>query len=210
VEANGPVLDRDWSRSQGDNIELEWRHGFWGGGTLRLLAYRNLADMGSYADALRAGGTPDVTASRQERMKVGCGVNADQALGPNGGAFVRAGWNDGQTETWAYTEADTTATLGLQWKGAAWGRAADQWALAAQANGLSNDHRAYLAAGGSGFLLGDGALNYGPEEIVETYYSVGLVDWLTLTPDLQWVHNPGYNQDRGPLLVEGLRAHAEF
>ena len=210
VEANGPVLDRDWSRSQGDNAELEWRHTAGGGGALRLLAYRNLADMGSYADALRAGGIPDVSISRQERVKFGYGLNADQALGANGGCFIRLGWNDGQTETWAYTEADATATLGLQWKGAAWGRGRDQFGLAAQVNGLSNDHRGYLAAGGSGFLLGDGALNYGPEEIAEAYYSAGLWEWLTVTPDLQGVQNPGYNRDRGPLLVGGLRVHAEF
>jgi high affinity Mn2+ porin len=210
VEANGPVLDRDLSRFHGDNLEVEWRHGAWGGGAWRALVYRNQADMGSYRDALNAGGTPDVTLSREARVKYGYGLNADQALGPDGGCFLRLGWNDGQTETWAYTEADETASLGLQWKGTAWGRDQDQWGLAGLADGLSDDHRDYLAAGGSGFLLGDGALNYGPEEVVETYYAAQLLDGFTLTLDLQGVQNPGYNRDRGPLLVGGARAHAEF
>jgi high affinity Mn2+ porin len=212
VEANGPVLDRDISQSRGDNVELEWRHSSaLGDGALRWLAYRNQADMGSYKDALAGPQPPDVILSRQEgRIKVGFGLSAEQALGANGGCFMRLGWNDGQTETWAYTEADSTLSLGLQWKGAAWGREKDQWGLAAVANGLSNDHRDYLAAGGSGFLLGDGALNYGPEEIAETYYSISLLPSLAFSFDVQGVQNPGYNRDRGPLVVAGARIHLEL
>jgi carbohydrate-selective porin OprB len=209
TEANGAILDKDWSKYQGDCAELEHRHqGAWGAGALRLMAYRNQADMGSYADALAADPVhPDILASRQPRVKFGFGLNAEQALGANAGAFLRLGWDDGQTESWAYTECDQTASLGFQLKGAAWGRGTDQWGLAVLANGLNQEHRAYLAAGGQGFLLGDGALNYGPEEVLETYYSAGLLDWLTISADLQGIQDPGYNRDRGPALVAGARLH---
>jgi carbohydrate-selective porin OprB len=83
--------------------------------------------------------------------------------------------------------------------------------------GLSTPHRQYLEAGGLGFLLGDGRLNYAAEEIFETYYRA---QWsfargasavrVQLSPDLQYIRNPGYNQDRGPVRFFTLRLHLEY
>ena len=51
-----------------------------------------------------------------------------------------------------------------------------------------------FAAGGLGILLGDGALNYRPEKVLESYYSYSLNKWSSLTFDYQFVGDPGYNQ----------------
>jgi high affinity Mn2+ porin len=126
------------------------------------------------------------------------------------GAFGRIGWNDGATETWCFTEIDRTASAGLLVKGTPWQRADDTLGVAAVANGLSGPHRSYLAAGGLGFMLGDGRLNYRREAIVETFYSLAAVDKLALSLDYQRVWNPAYNADRGPVSVWSVRVHYEF
>lgn len=213
AQANSSALALDWPRDRGDNAELEWRGSDpWGGRTLRLLGYRNQADMGSYATALQEAdaGVPDVTPTRAPRVKAGFGLNLEQALGANGGCFARLGWADGQSEAWSYTEADASASVGLQWKGTAWGRDRDQWGAGLLADGLSAEHRDYLAAGGLGFMLGDGALDYGPENVAETYYAFGLGPWLSLSLDFQEIVDPGYNRARGPASVEGARLHLEL
>jgi high affinity Mn2+ porin len=172
--------------------------------------------MGSYREAIdnfRAGLTPvpDITAHRlQTTIKYGFGANFEQPFSDWLGIFGRWGWNEGQHESYAYTEVDQTVELGLGASGARWNRRFDRAGLAFVSNGISRDHQQYLALGGLGFLLGDGRLNYGRENIIETYYTLHL--WRGVYPSfgIQYVANPGYNSDRGPVLVPTLRLHLEF
>ncbi len=208
--ANGNMLDGDLARARGENVQLtlgESGEGG-GGGVLRLLAYRNLAKMGSYREALARGRPPDIAANDEPgRIKYGWALSAEQPLAHGGetGVFLRAGWNDGKTESFAYTEADEHLSLGVQVSGAVWGRATDVVGLGGVVEGLSPDHRAYLEAGGVGFVLGDGRLNYGRETVVEAYYRLQLGRLLYITPDYQAFENPGFNRDRGPVHVVSLR-----
>lgn len=214
-QSNGLQLNYSLMRYHGDQVELEHRHE-WAGlpGKLRLLAFRNREYMGRFDDALalatRQGTTPDVGTVRHDQSKRGYILGAEQALGENLRAFGRLSWNDGQSEMFSYTEVERSAQLGISLQGAAWGRPADTLGLAAVRNGLSSAHQAYLAAGGTGFLLGDGRLNYRPEQLLEAYYSVALGKSAWVTLDLQRIANPAYNADRGPARVIGLRTHLEF
>ncbi len=213
TEANGMHLDTRIADAHSFNLEGERKHRAFGRpGTTRLIVYRNVARMGSYREALESAPTaPDVAATRRySRDKNGVGVNLEQEVADGAGVFLRLGWNDGRNETWAFTEIDRTVTLGTSWSGRAWGRKDDRVAGALIVNGLSGDHRDYLAAGGYGFLIGDGALRYGPETILEAYYDLALPRGLSVTGDYQYVSHPAYNRDRGPLSVFALRVHLEF
>ena len=167
--------------------------------------------MGRYEDAIaavRAGDVrvPDITASRHAgRTKAGAGLGVEQVLAPELRGFGRAGWNDGKTETFAYTEVDNTVEIGADLQGGRWHREGDRVGLAAVSNGLSKDHREYLALGGSGFLLGDGRLTYGREDIIEAYYTMRVHRGIYPAVDAQLVEHPGYNRDRGPVVVASLR-----
>jgi hypothetical protein len=212
--ANGNEFD-GFPRARGDNIELTVRPGE-RGTAVRLLAYENHARMGNYAEALARAtprGIPDIAADdRPGRTKVGLGLNIEQPLADaqETGVFARAGWNDGRNEDFAFTEVDRHLSAGLQLVGAHWKRAADRLAVAYVLHGLSPDHRAYLAAGGAGFLLGDGRLQYGAEGILEAYYRAQFGPYVQVSPDLQWIRNPGYNRDRGPATVVSLRLHVSY
>ena len=211
-EANGLALDTRIAQAHALNLEAEHGHRLRDRpGALRLIVYRNVARMGSYREALALDpSAPDVVATRRDgRDKNGVGLNLEQELADDAGVFLRLGWNDGRNETWAFTEIDRTATLGLAWSGRAWGRASDRVAAAFIANGLSSDHRDYLGHGGYGFIVGDGALRYRSEQVLEAYYSVSLPHGISLTADVQRVWNPAYNRDRGPVNVTGLRFHLE-
>lgn len=213
TRANGLSFDHQVDRAHGDVVEVEHDHELGGQvGHVRILGYANHADMGSYAESLQQSPlAPDVTATRQPgRVKYGWGLSADQALTGDLGAFLRAGWNDGHTETWVFTEVDRALAAGLSLAGSAWARSQDRLALSLAVNGLSPDHRDYLAAGGLGFMLGDGRLNYGQERLIETYYAIGLGRFLTATLDAQRIWNPGYNRDRGPVDLYALRLHVQF
>lgn len=215
--ANGISFDTDIWKARGENLEAEIRYALAGQpGTVRLLAYLNHADMGSYRESIDAylagnGSRPDVTAHRHEgTLKYGFGLNVEQALGPAFRVSLRAGWNEGKNELFAYTEVNDTLQLAADVRGLAWGRPLDRIGLALVSNGLSADHRQYLALGGLGFLLGDGALAYGREQIVEAYYTA-FVGWgVWLAADGQFVKNPGYNAARGPVWVGSLRLHVEL
>ena len=138
-------------------------------------------------------------------------MSLEQQLTDDIGIFARAGWNDGKDVTWAFTEIDETLHAGLNIKGASWKRKQDVAGIAAVVNGISADHRAFLKAGGYGFIIGDGNLNYGHESILEAYYNAKLFDNVWLSVDYELVHNPGYNKDRsGPVHVFGVRGHVEF
>lgn len=216
--ANGIQIDFDVSRARAENLEFELHHQVLPGreGVVRLLAYLNHANMGSYQEALDAWHAgletvPDIEAHRhQGRLKYGFGLNLEQEVYGPVRAFLRAGWNDGRNESFAFTEVDDTLALGVDVRGTPWKRLGDKVGLAAVSNGLSVPHREYLAAGGHGFLLGDGGLTYGRESILEAYYTAQLWRGLFASADLQLVRNPGYNQDRGPVAVGSLRLHAEL
>ena len=219
--ANGQPLELSWARAHGQNLELTLSA--WTTGTvLRLLAYQNKAHMGDYRQALAiaamTGGMPDVIATEQNgRKKTGFGVNVEQPLADSGdtGVFVRVGWNDGKPESYAFTEVDRLISAGGELSGAHWSRGEDRFGVAIGINALSAPHRQYLAAGGAGFLLDDGHLNYAPERIFETYYRLQLPQVagklrMQLSPDFQFIRNPGFNHDRGPVRFAGLRFHLEY
>jgi high affinity Mn2+ porin len=172
--------------------------------------------MGNYRAAIalgrQTGQTPDISLTRTTgAVKYGFAFNLEQPLADDGetGLFARGGWNDGATETFAYTEADRTVSLGAQIAGTSWFRPDDRIGIAIDANGLSAAHADYLAAGGLGFELGDGRLHRGDEIITEAYYSLQLLHWFAVTLDYQFIKNPGYNQDRGPVSVVSLRGHIQ-
>jgi high affinity Mn2+ porin len=212
AEANGAAMDPNVLQAWGQAWEFEQRYTLGDRpGSIRELAFLNHAHMGSYRESLALMPVaPDITATRAYRFKYGFGLNLDQELLPNFGAFMRLGWNDGQTESWAFTEIDRTISFGLSLKGAMWRRPKDELAVALVANGLSDAHRDYLAAGGLGFIIGDGALNYGPERIVEMYYNFELREGMNVSFDLQGVNHPAYNRDRGPVAIMGIRCHMAY
>ena len=217
TDANGPTLDFHYDKAQALTVELTKSYAMRGHvGTVRVLGFRNQAAMGSYQLATRVAplDTPDVTMARADRRtKYGFVVNAEQEISKEVGIFGRFSYNDGRNETWAFTEIDRSLSLGLTSTGARWKRPTDRLGVAAVANGLSPEHRAYLAAGGSGFILGDGRLDYGLEYIGEVYYSIDFPRYhAALSPDYQLIFNPGYNTSRlpGPVHVVALRVHVEF
>jgi high affinity Mn2+ porin len=216
--ANGIHLDADVSRARAENIEVELRGSLlWHReGILRLLSYVNHANMGSYREAIDnylAGltATPEITAHPlRTSVKYGFGANFEQLLNDWFGFFGRWGWNEGRHESYAYTEVDSTVELGAGASGRRWRRKFDRAGIAFVSNGISRDHQQYLALGGYGFLLGDGRLDYGRETIEEAYYTLHL--WRGFYPSVgvQHINNPGYNRDRGPVIVPSLRLHVEF
>lgn len=220
--ANGQTL-QTLHRARGENLELTLSPGH-SGLIVRVLGYRNTAAMGNYRETLAiaaaTGALPDIVADdRNGRHKYGFGLNAQLPLADAGetGVFLRAGWNDGATETFAFTEVDRQVSAGAQVSGVHWRRLNDRLGVAAVLEGLSGAHRDYLAAGGSGFLLGDGRLSYAHEQILELYYRLQLFDSLgrlplrlQLSPDVQFLRNPGYNHDRGPVRFYGARVHVEY
>jgi hypothetical protein len=216
--ANGLDLDGDLLHAHGDELEVEVRPAWLPDRptVLRAMVYGNHARMGDYRDALalaaRQGGAPDVTQTRRTgRVKYGFTLNVEQPLTADGdtGLFARLGWNDGATETFAFTEADWALSVGAQVAGGWWRRGDDRVGVAVAANGLHDAHEDYLAAGGFGFQLGDGRLSYRPETIVETYYLAHLVPCMAITLDYQFIADPGMNRDRGPVSVVSLRLHLQ-
>jgi high affinity Mn2+ porin len=217
--ANGIHLDADMTRAHSENVELEL-HGRVIGkqpGIVRVLSYANHANMGDYADAVNSWlanpvtPAPEITEHPlQTTVKYGFGLNFEQPFTDWLGVFGRWGWNEGQHESYAYTEVDQTWQIGVGGNGGRWGRRNDHLGLVFVSNGISRDHAQYLAHGGDGFILGDGKLNYGRENILESYYT--LHAWRGIFPSvgLQYMVNPGYNRDRGPVIVPTLRLHVDF
>jgi high affinity Mn2+ porin len=214
TQPNGSVYDGDIAKANSETIEYEKPFTINGRkGTVRVLGYVNNGKFGNYLLAIKQNPTaPNVDSTEAYgRHKYGFGISADQYLSSNFGVFTRLGYNDGHTETWFFTEVDRTVTIGAVLKGAAWKRNDDEAGLAFIADGLSSEHRAYLAAGGYGFIIGDGRLNYAPEMVAEIYYKINAYQKkFFLTPDYQFILNPAYNADRGPVNVFSLRAHVEF
>jgi len=226
--ANGIDLQWNLHRASGQNIELEYRKTPLGylipnkdrKGTVRLLGFVNHANMGDYRTQInealyaRAHGDPTATPvitdhPLQSTIKYGLGLNFEQELTPDIRVFGRFGWNDGQHESYAYTEIDQTFQLGGDYAGNSWGRPHDKFGIVGS-NAIKRDHQEYLKLGGLGFLLGDGNLNYAREDILETYYTTHNWRGLFTSFDAQLIAHPGYNQDRGPVEVFSVRTHVDF
>ena len=216
IDPNGQKLDNNPLKHYGDQIEIERGHDIAGQpGKVRLLAFSNRARMTRYADAnalaQQTGTVPDINAARYgAQMKRGFGVNIEQAVNDDVGVFARASWADGKTETYAFTDIDRSVSGGVMVKGSAWNRAQDTVGLALAQNAISKAQRDYLAAGGIAFFIGDGRLRYRQEGIVEAFYNVNLTRATWITFDWQYIRNPAYNADRGPVHVGSVRLHTEF
>jgi hypothetical protein len=221
--ANGIDLDWNLRRASGQNWEFELRKPLLGGllpadrkGVVRVLSYVNHAHMGLYRDANKAflagEGTRPVIQNVETfgAVKYGFGLNAEQELTSNLRAFTRIGWNEGQHESFAYTEDDQTVEFGGDYSGRAWSRPYDKLGMTFVSNAIKKDHQDYLKLGGLGFLLGDGKLNYAREDILEGYYNLHTWRGIYYALDLQYIDHPGYNKDRGPVLVESVRMHVDF
>jgi high affinity Mn2+ porin len=213
-EANGNVMDTRIGQARSHALEIEKPIKFGrNSGTIRLLGFYTLANMGNYNLAVdQRIFAPDITTTRKySRTKYGALLNVEQSMGDDWGLFARASWNDGKNETWAFTEIDQSLCMGVVQKKGLLKRHSDELGFATVVNGLSPDHKQYLQTGGLGFIIGDGRLNYSPEWITELYYKINLFyEGFWLTPDYQFVVNPAYNKDRGPAHVFSIRAHIEL
>lgn len=210
--SNGVALDSNYLEAWGMVAELERRLSLGGHpGAVRLLAFLNRAHMGSYEEALASNIRPaDIEATREYRYKYGFGLNIEQEVAKNVGLFSRLGWSDGQNEAWVFADVDRTATLGVSVKGGFWGRTNDTFGVAGVINGISDVHRRFFEAGGTGILAGDGRLTYGLEKVLEAYYDFQIWKGIHGTFDYQFVADPAFNRDRGPVHILGARLHAEF
>lgn len=213
--ANGYIWDGNLGKANSQTLEFEKRYAFSGNrpGAFRILAFNNNARMGSYREAIAENPTaPNLEPTRAYgHNKLGFAANAEQYLSKDFGVFAKASYNDGRNETWVFTEIDRSISFGGVLNGTSWKRSSDQLGLAFVGNGISKPHRDYLAAGGYGFIIGDGALNYSPEMIAELYYRLNAYkNSIFLSPDYQFILHPAYNLDRGPVNVFSLRVHVEF
>jgi hypothetical protein len=230
--ANGLNLQWNLRRARGENYEFEYRKTPLAllpdrllsprlKGVVRLLGYANHANMGDYrlqnqeAVAARAAGDPSAVPvitghPLQTTVKYGFGLNFEQELPASVRVFGRFGWNEGQHESFAYTEDDQTFEVGGDIAGSHWSRPNDKVGVVAVTNAIKRDHQEYLALGGLGFLLGDGALSYAREDILEAYYNGHNWRGLYTAFDVQLIDHPGYNQARGPVEVFTVRTHVDF
>ena len=214
--ANGTDLQYNFHRANGQTGEVEHRAKLHGReGAVRVLGFVNKANMGVYRTqnqlAAHSGTVPDITGHPLQRtFKYGVGANFEQAVSENVRVYGRFGWNEGQHESYAYTEVDQTVAVGADYWLKGYGRANDKVGVTFISNAIKRDHQAYLRAGGQGFLLGDGTLTYGRENIVEGYYNLHAWKGVYYALDGQYIVNPGYNRDRGPVLVETVRMHVDF
>ncbi len=211
-ESNSSDFDMNLVRRGEYVMELEERYNLFGHpGKVRVIPWLNSVFSGSYRETLNDPTLNlDIAQTRKSRIKYGYAVTMEQELSDWLGMFGRWSWNDGKNEIMAFTDVDRSLAGGFSIKGKAWGRDNDTIGIGGAVNGLSQDHRDFIAAGGLGILIGDGMLNYRMERIVETYYSWALLKSTFLTLDYQFIVNPAYNADRGPVSVFSARLHAEF
>ena len=216
IEANLGVFDKDISNAHSETIECELPHHLFSyQGSVRFLVFHTNARMGNYDEAVAKaalrGGVPDITNTRTiGNSKFGFSVNLEQQLSRSLNSFFRASWNDGKNETWMFTEIDHSVSGGVAVHGIINDFPEDHIRAAFVVNGISTAHQRYIAAGGSGFILGDGALSYASELVLEAQYSARLNNFLSAAFDYQFVVNPGYNHDRGPVSAIAFRAHVEI
>jgi high affinity Mn2+ porin len=195
--------------------EVEERHELWGQpGKLKITGFLSRGRAGDFADAIALAQMTvqpaDINAVRVYRSRPGVSINLEQQVSKYVGVFARAGWADGNVEPWDFADIDRTLTAGISLSGTQWGRPNDTVGIAATVNHISSIHQEFLNAGGLGILIGDGQLpNPGREKILEAYYSLALSSW-RVTFDYQYIANPAYNRDRGPVSVIGMRLHTRF
>jgi high affinity Mn2+ porin len=212
--ANGLALDQQVFKGYQTITEVDryWRLGSNRPGAVRFLAGASSTRAPTWqamSASVLAGDEPPAVAQRRS-VKPNLAMNAEQELTDVLGAFLRLGWNDGLRRNWMYTEQDWSVSAGLALNGLHWDRADDTIGLGFNVGGISRAHRQFLEAGGIGFITGDGRLRYRPEAVMETYYDAKLYHGLNAAVNLQLVQNPGYNADRGPAVVLGLRLRAAF
>jgi high affinity Mn2+ porin len=211
--ANGMEMEWDVTKARGVVGEIEARWALGGlPGAARVLAFLNTAHMGSYSQAVAESPTaPDVAATRATgRTKAGFAASANQDLGSGLGAFLRVSYDDGRNETWAFTEIDRSIAAGVVQGGSRWGRPDDEAGVGVVVSGLSAPHRRYLAAGGYGFIIGDGALDYAPEILGEAYYRLAVTRTVSAGAGYQPIFRPAYDAARGPVHVFTGRVHVAF
>ena len=195
--------------------ELEHRHTLLEmPGSVKVLAFDSRARMGSYEAAValaeQTGTVPSTALVRHYAWRPGVALNLEQAISGEVAFFLRASANDGREESYEFTDINRSVAAGFSLSGIRFGRPEDRAGIAQVTSFLSREARNYFAAGGLGTLIGDGRLpNYDPEHVLEVFYSAAL-PYVTVTADYQYVANPAYNRDRGPVSVLGLRLHSEF
>jgi high affinity Mn2+ porin len=213
---NGTGLSLPLTRQFQSVSELKESHLIWHQpGTLGLLYYLTYGVLGTYSDALAlaraTGTTPSTAAVRHFRFKYGVSLDLEQHLASDLGFFARLGWSQPGVEEDDFTDIDQTLALGLMLSGGSWGRPDDKIGLAGVANQISRDAKMYFRAGGIGGVIGDGQLpRSGPEQIVEVFYRFSANRFTRITGDYQYIGNPAYNRQRGPVSILALRVHAEF
>jgi high affinity Mn2+ porin len=210
-QPNGTELTRGFGQYQLD-AEVERRFTLGGReGKLKLLGFASRGRLGDYNDAIALAGVPDISLVRRGAWKSGVSVNGQQALSVDLGLFARATLSDGSKEGDEFTDMANSISTGLSLKGTSWGRADDRVGLAFESGGITDAGRRFFAAGGLGILIGDGRLDhYAREDIVEAYYALQVRQGIQASLDYQFVANPAYNADRGPVSVLGFRLHGEF
>jgi high affinity Mn2+ porin len=223
--ANGLPMDYQINKANAETAEFEKDWKYKGHtGAARLTGFINFTRAPYYKDAISAKQSDDTarwnylvsiissqtTWNTFGGIKYGFGISIDQDLGYGLGVFARGNWSDGHSAAWAFTDIDNNTQLGILMKGTLWKRPSDNFGIAGAINGISPVHRQYLELGGYSFIIGDGRLNYGPETILEVFYNVQLANFLFISPDYQFVANPGYNKDRGPVHVPGIRVHLKI
>ena len=210
--ANGVRMDWNLTHAWSAVGEVERRYTFSGhAGAVRLLAFDTRSHMGNYQQTIDNPSLGEnIALTGAYRYKYGFGLNMEQEIRKDLGVFARLGWNDGKNQTYEFTDVDRTATAGLSLKGSRWRRPDDIVGLAVIINGISAVHQQYLAAGGLGITVGDGALDYTAERVVEAYYDWKISKHFQLTPDYQFAQDPAYNRVRGPVDILALRFHSEF
>jgi high affinity Mn2+ porin len=211
-EANGLAIDPAYLRAWGMVTELERQFRLASHpGAVRLLVYANRAHMGSYEEAVDSSIRPaNIVATQAYRYKYGVCLNLEQEVCKDVGLFARLGWSDGHTQAWVYSDVDDSSSMGISLNGELWRRTNDTFGLAGVVSAASRIHQQFLADGGTGILAGDGALNYGLEKALETYYNFQVWKSLHVTADYQFILDPAFNRARGPVSVVGGRIHWDF
>ena len=196
--------------------ELEERHKLWDHpGRVTVAYWLSRGNLGTYSDALAqaagSGMPPSTDAVANYRSKFGLGFNVEQEILPDLGFFAKGGVSQADVQEDSFTDITESLAVGLSLTGARWNRPDDTVGLAGVASQISHQGKLYLAAGGLGGIIGDGQLPAaGPEQILETYYSFAAFGFAKVTADYQFVNNPAYNRQRGPVSVFALRLHAQF
>jgi high affinity Mn2+ porin len=206
--------DGPFFRSWGMVTEFERRYANAHSGAVRVLSFVNRANTIGYREAtpllIAYGPGADLSSARAYRRKYGFGLNWEQKVTDHVGVFSRLGWNNGQVEGWMYNDSNWTASLGTSIGGVAWRRPKDTFGLAYVLSGASRSNQEFLEAGGADILDGDGALAYGSENVMEAYYNFAIWKNVQVTPDYEFVNNPAFNRDRGPVSVFAIRLHGQF